>query len=295
MYCHWYFCPSHDLVAERISARTRSDGIQRCHKIWRTMFCINCGAPVLEGSTFCAKCGRRLPSEFYPAAPRTASIRTGTSNSLSASVAKDCGHFVGWFVHTSSTTKTQILLFLVCIFITGVIVKSFSTQNSPSPKQQLNTSSAVQQQTNSPAPKVIYPPEIRISDFMLQPRTKIEAVLGKPVSQADCQDTTGQQYEYSDGSYLCVDHGRVILLSYILHRIPSDGYDALDAVGLHTVVQPYAPFGTLLNVWSAERGNPLTVGKIYAHQVTAMVTQIGTAGSSAVEVDMTGVTRTNGR
>src|SRR5579862_2720414 len=98
-------------------------------------------------------------------------------------------------------------------------------------------------------------PEIRIADFILQPRSRIESVLGKPVKSSECTDTTGWQYEYGDGSYLCVDHGRVILLSYRLRRVPSNFNDALSAVGLHTTVQPFAPYGSLLNVWSAERGN----------------------------------------
>jgi hypothetical protein len=92
----------------------------------------------------------------------------------------------------------------------------------------------------------------------LQPRSKIETVLGKPVKSSECIDTTGWQYEYGDGSYLCVDHGRVISLSYRLRRTPSNFNDALSAVGLHTAVQPvqpFAPYGIYL--WSAEKGNPL--------------------------------------
>src|SRR5713101_2197534 len=121
------------------------------------MYCVNCGSPVPEGSTVCAQCGRRLPSEFYPAAPTRILIPAGTSSRLSPSVGRALGRFVGWFIHASRTT--QILLVLLGIFLTGVVVKRFSTQESSSPEQQQKASSAVQQQTNSPAPKATYPPE----------------------------------------------------------------------------------------------------------------------------------------
>jgi hypothetical protein len=164
----------------------------------------------------------------------------------------------------------------------STLVNQRQSPEAQAPASSMNASSAI------PAPATI-PPEIRIADFMLQPRSKVEVVLGKAIRQGECQDTTGQQYEYSDDSYLCVDHGRVILLSYTLHAKPSTGNDALDAVGLHTTIQPFAPYGRSLNVWSAERGNPLIVGTRYAHQVTAIIGQV-----NSVQVDMTGATETHG-
>jgi len=246
------------------------------------MYCVNCGSPVEGGWTFCAQCGKRTLREHLPAPPQTAIPPAATSSKTPTSVATTLGSFVYWFIHASRAK--QVLLVLGGLCILGIMIKMRFAPKSFSPEQQ---------QTSSPAPEANHPPEIRISDFMLQPRSKIEDIIGKPVRQSECQDAPGEQYEYSNDSYLCVDHGRVILLSYVLHRIPSNGNNALDMVGLHTDVQPYAPYGTLFNVWSAEKGNPLTVGKMYAHQVTAMVTQVGQAGSSAVEVDMTGATQMN--
>lgn len=189
------------------------------------------------------------------------------------------GGFVRWFRHGSGTTP--ILILLSSSLLIYATVRSFS-QESSAPAQQNKPSSAGQRQPSSSASEATYPPEIQISDFMLQPRSKIEAVLGKPVKQYECSETSGQQYDYNDGSYLCVEHGRVILLSYSLHRIPSNVEEALGAVGLRAMTQPFTPYGSV-NIWSTERGNPFIIGTMSAHQVTAFVGRV-----SSVEVDMRG-------
>jgi hypothetical protein len=114
-------------------------------------------------------------------------------------------------------------------------------------------------------------PELQMSELMLQPRSRIEAKLGHPMSPAvECADTRGKQYEYADGSYLCTDRGLVVLFSYVLRKPVASADAALKAVGLHAD----APAFTILDVihiWSHQHNNPIMVGKKYANQITVMI------------------------
>lgn len=255
-----------------------------CPFTFITLLVLLCGLPLHAAQQDTPKLTTRVGSLICTWKETEVSVWTSPGGQPIASL--DCNAKVTLLAEVGSWYRVQLKDGKVG-YLARLIV-SIEGQNAFSEEHPSFTSSpSAPQQTQrtgfpSDARVASYLPELRISNFMLQPRSKIEVVLGKPVKQYECNDTAGQQYEYSDGSYLCVEHGRVILLSYNLHRIPSNVDEALGAVGLHTVVKPFTPYDSI-NIWSAERGNPIIVGTILAHQVTAFVGRV-----NRVEVDMTG-------
>ncbi len=261
------------------------------------MYCISCGSPVPMHSRFCSRCGCRLSTEFHPAAAMATANRPETYSSPALLLGREIGNCVGWFRNANRTI--QIVCVLSGLFLIGITVIAFSNKSlpylaqHPTPTSKVHTiggpAAQAPQQTPSSATEASslkvkgeHQPEIRIADFVLQPRAKIETILGKPVRSSACSDAEGEQFEYADGSYLCVDRGRVILLSYSLRRVPSDANDALDAVGLHALADPYILLGSI-HIWSDQYGNPFLIDKRHAHQVTVFVGRV-----NSIELDMTG-------
>ncbi len=256
------------------------------------MFCRACGIEQTDDSKFCRKCGRALgklcskcgtESDWsYDFCPRcgsafSASATAGTAlTSVTAS-----SHHASEGVNTidPGASQTRTAAVILAVILSAPVIGLLLNSKSPSGASEEPAHVEITQ------PKVDIPaalPEIKIADFVLQPRSKVEAILGKPVKSSTCNDAGGRQYEYGSGSYLCVDRGRVILLSYSLQRTPSSVDDALAAVGLHSTVPPFVPFGDV-NIWSGERGNPFLIGNKYAHQVTVLVGRVNN-----VEIDMSG-------
>jgi hypothetical protein len=126
-------------------------------------------------------------------------------------------------------------------------------------------------------------PELQVSDFLLEPRSNVEAVLGPPIKPAaDCSDTIGQQYEYRDGSYICAENERVILVSYRLKLPVATPAAAMRATGLRADVSP-VELNAGIHKWSVETQNPIIVKGSPARLVIAYAGAV-----SRVEVDMTG-------
>jgi hypothetical protein len=164
-----------------------------------------------------------------------------------------------------NTTKPEAYVIAVVGILLIVVFSIAHINSSPS------TPETVQPLERSKPEPTHIEPELQMSELMLQPRSRIEAKLGRPVSPAvECADTQGKQYEYADGSYLCADGGLVVLFSYVLRQPVSNADAALQAVGLHAD----APAFTILDVvhiWSHQHNNPIMVGKRYANQITVMI------------------------
>jgi len=197
-------------------------------------FCSACGSKLTEVG-ICRNCGRPATSLDFQSRPRN------RTNPVAA-----------------------YIIAIICV-VPIVVFTVVHRDSSPSAPEIVKTSEV-------PKTEPAYiEPEVRMPELMLQPKAKIEARLGQPVSPAvECADTEGKQYEYADGSYLCTDRGVVVLFSYVLREPVSTADAALRAVGLHADV-PAFTFLNVIHIWSRQYHNPIMVGKKYANQITVMI------------------------
>ncbi len=211
------------------------------------MICHNCRQSLPANSNFCSKCGSR------PISPKRRIYNEISKVVFASAIPVACWIFLA--VRHSAQSEVA----------------------EPTRQHTASTIDESRKLERSPVE-----PELQMSELMLQPKSKIELKIGHPLRPAiECMDTNGQQYEYADTSYLCTEHGRVNLFSYRLRKPVSTADAALQAVGLHTDIPPFA-LGKVAYIWSDQYHNQMLVGKTYAKQVTVMIG----VPPHTVEVDM---------